>query len=245
MDTMVEYKAVKSGTVERRIAIIPARGGSKRIPQKNIVDFNGKPMIAWSIIAAKQSGLFNRILVSTDDPEIAKVAIEHGAEVPFLRQQFADDHATVSEATAAALQQAMDYWQEEYSVIVQLMANCPLRTSKDIEDAVIVFEDKKRTSQISCFEYGWMNPWWATRVDEKGQPTKLFPETLDKRSQDLPKLYCPTGAIWISNSSMLLKYQNFYSPEHVFEPISLESAVDIDDYEDLKFAQALLAKEQD
>lgn len=226
--------------VEHRIAIIPARGGSKRIPQKNIIDFNGKPMIAWSIIAAKQSGLFTRILVSTDDLEIAKIAVECGAEVPFLRQEYADDHSTVSEATAAALQQAMDHWQEEYSAVIQLMANCPLRTSKDIEDAVTVFEDEKRTSQISCFEYGWMNPWWATKVDERGQPTKLFPETLDKRSQDLPKLYCPTGAIWISRVDTLLTHNSFYSPTHVFEPISLQSAVDIDNYEDLRFAKALL-----
>lgn len=229
--------------VEHRIAIIPARGGSKRIPQKNIVDFNGKPMIAWSIIAAKQSGLFTRILVSTDDAEIAKVATEYGAEVPFLRQEFADDYSTVSEATAAALKQAMDHWQEEYSVVVQLMANCPLRTSADIECAVAIFEKKKRTSQISCFKYGWMNPWWATKINEKGQPTKLFPEKLNKRSQDLPNLYCPTGAIWISKVDTLLTYNSFYSPTHVFEPMSLQSAVDIDDYDDLRFAKALLTEE--
>lgn len=225
--------------VDRRIAIIPARGGSKRIPGKNVVDFNGQPMIAWTIIAAKQSGLFDRILVSTDDPKIAEVSIRCGAEVPFLRKDFADDYATVSEATVSALQQAMDYWQEEYSVVVQLMANCPLRTSSDIESALASFEKCKRVSQISCFEYGWMNPWWAATINKLGQPTKLFPETFGKRSQDLPKLYCPTGAIWISTTAALLTHKSFYSPEHVFEPISLESAVDIDDYTDLNFAKAL------
>lgn len=222
-----------------KIAIIPARGGSKRIPGKNLFDFNGKPMIAWTIDAAKQSGLFDRILVSTDDKKIAEVSIRCGAEVPFLRERFADDYSTVGEATSAALQQAMDYWKEEYSVVVQLMANCPLRSSLDIESALSKFEEYKRTAQISCFEYGWMNPWWATQINESGQPIKLFPEALNKRSQDLPKLYCPTGAIWISTADSLLAHKTFYSPAHVFEPMPLESAVDIDNYEDLKFAKAL------
>ena len=226
--------------VKRRIAIIPARGGSKRIPKKNIFDFNGQPMIAWTIRAAKQSELFDRIVVSTDDPETAEISVQYGAEVPFLRKDFADDYCTVSEATTFALQQAMEYWNEEYSVVVQLMANCPLRTSADIKSQVAIFEAKNRTAQISCFEYGWMNPWWAATIDDIGKPTQIFSETLTQRSQDLPKLYCPTGAIWISAVKDLLTHKTFYSPGHTFEPISLQSAVDIDDLEDLKVARALL-----
>lgn len=226
--------------VKRRIAIIPARGGSKRIPKKNITDFNGQPMIAWTIKAARESKLFDRILVSTDDAAIAEVAINAGAEVPFLRTNYADDYASVSEATIFALQQAMDHWQEEYEVVVQLMANCPLRTSADIQSLVSKFEAKKRTAQISCFEYGWMNPWWAAMINDEGRPTQVFSETLTHRSQDLPKLYCPTGAIWISTVKALLAHQTFYSPDHTFESIPLKSAMDIDDYEDLKMANALL-----
>ncbi|OXL20545.1 acylneuraminate cytidylyltransferase family protein [Psychrobacter sp. DAB_AL32B] len=226
--------------VKRRIAIIPARGGSKRIPKKNITDFNGQPMIAWTIKAARESKLFDRILVSTDDSAIAEVSIRAGAEVPFLREDFADDYSTVSEATTFALQQAMEYWNEEYSVVVQLMANCPLRTSVDIQLLVAIFEAKKRTAQISCFEYGWMNPWWAATINDEGRPTQVFSETLTQRSQDLPKLYCPTGAIWISTVKALLAHQTFYSPDYTFEPISLKSAMDIDDYEDLEIANVLV-----
>ena len=226
--------------VNRRIAIIPARGGSKRIPKKNITDFNGLPMIAWTIKAAEESKLFDRILVSTDDPTIAEVAINAGAEVPFLRINCADDYSTVSAATICALHQAMDYWQEEYNVVIQLMANCPLRTSEDIKTLVSVFEIEDRTAQISCFEYGWMNPWWAATINDDGRPTQIFSETLTKRSQDLPKLYCPTGAIWVSTVKALVTYQTFYSPNHTFEPISLKSAMDIDNYEDLEIANALV-----
>ena len=228
--------------VGSRIAIIPARGGSKRIPEKNIIDFFGKPMIAWTIEAAKDSGLFARILVSTDDQKIADVAEKWGAEVPFLRQEFADDHTPVSEASASALQQAMDYWEEEYSSVTQLMANCPMRKSEDIKAALTQFEVHGRDFQISCFKYGWMNPWWAVQLDESHHPRRIFPDAAAKRSQDLPELYCPTGAIWVANAKALLSARTFYGPEHVFEPISWDRAVDIDDYDDLSFAAALYTK---
>jgi N-acylneuraminate cytidylyltransferase len=228
--------------VNRRIAIIPARGGSKRIPEKNILEFFGKPMIAWTIEAAKESELFDRILVSTDDSKIASVSKEWGAEVPFLREKFADDHTPVSEATTSALQQAMTHWGEDYTTVVQLMANCPMRTSTDIVKALSQFERFDRVFQISCFKYGWMNPWWAVQLNNAGHPKRLFPETSNKRSQDLPELYCPTGAIWIAKADLLVQQKTFYGRDHVFDPISWESAVDIDDYEDFNFAKAVFKK---
>lgn len=231
--------------VSNSIAIIPARGGSKRIPNKNIIDFQGKPMIAWTIEAARMSGCFDRILVSTDDQAIAKVSVEYGAEVPFLRGSHADDHSPVSEATATALQQAIDYWREDYSWAVQLMANCPLRSATDIKQAVERCSSRGREFQISCFKYGWMNPWWAATLDSDGQPKKLFPEAAKKRSQDLPDLYCPTGAIWIAKADKLLEQKTYYGQGHVFEPISWVSAVDIDDYDDLMFANSVFNQVSD
>ncbi|QEW05924.1 acylneuraminate cytidylyltransferase family protein [Nitrincola iocasae] len=230
--------------VNRRIAIIPARGGSKRIPEKNIIDFAGKPMIAWSIEAALKSNLFDRVIVSTDDIKIADIAKQWGAEVPFLRKECADDYSTVSEATTSALTQAMNFWHEDYTTVVQLMANCPLRTSNDIQQATHQFDRQHRRFQISCFKYGWMNPWWAVKLNENNCPEKLFPDALDKRSQDLPELYCPTGAIWIAAAQDLLKHNTFYGPDHTFEPISWESAVDIDDFNDLAFAKSVLLNVQ-
>lgn len=229
--------------VNQRIAVIPARGGSKRIPGKNIIEFSGKPMIAWTIEAALDSGCFDRVLVSTDDPEIARIASTCGAEVPFLRSRHSDDHAPVSVATKEALQQAMAYWQESYHTVVQLMANCPLRNDEDIRQALSAFEQKQRTFQISCFRYGWMNPWWAVTLDETGSPEKLFPEAARQRSQDLPPLYCPTGAIWIARATDFLEAGTFYGNDHQFEELSWQSAVDIDDYDDLAFASAVAQAE--
>ena len=229
---------------QHRIAIIPARGGSKRLPRKNIMPFNGKPMIAWTIEAALHSGLFSKVLVSTDDEEIMQVSIQAGAHVPFLRRAAFDDHATASEATLAALRQAEEHWGDAYTSVTQLMANCPLRRCADIEDATLHFEKSGAPAQISCFKFGWMNPWWAVQLSPEGKPTYAFPDLRQSRSQDLPHLYCPTGAIWITSASSLKQHGTFYAPEHLFYPLHHISAVDIDDQDDLIMAQAFATLRQ-
>lgn len=221
------------------IAIIPARGGSKRIPRKNIIDFFGKPMIAWTIEAARDAGCFERVLVSTDDDEIAEISREHGAEVPFLRDEAADDQSHVSAATLAALNQAEAYWGERYDTVTQLMPNCPLRGGDEVAKSLKTFHSRDAAFQISCFKYGWMNPWWAATIDAAGHPMQLFSSATKVRSQDLETLYCPTGAIWIARSEALRAAGSFYGPDHVFQPIPWTSAVDIDDEDDLKMACAV------
>lgn len=223
----------------KTIAVIPARGGSKRIPKKNIIDFFGMPMIAWTIKAALDSQLFDRVLVSTDDEAIADISREYGAEVPFLRKTASDDFSHVSSATIAALEQAESYWGEEYGVVVQLMPNCPLRNARDIQLSLNYFLEHDVKFQISCFEYGWMNPWWAVTLDKDDQPTRLFKSAESKRSQDLEKLYCPTGAIWIANVDDLKKSGDFYGPDHIFKHLDWTSSVDIDDVSDLEMANAV------
>lgn len=223
----------------KRIAIIPARGGSKRIPRKNVIPFRGRPMIGWTIAAALESELFSQVLVSTDDAEIAEIARQEGASVPFLRDTHADDHSSVSEATLRALAQAETYWQDKFDITVQLMANCPLRGTREIFSAVSAFEAGARDFQVSVFEFGWMNPWWAMRRAPDGRPDWLFPEARTARSQDLERLYCPTGAIWIARSDNLRRAGTFYGPEHVIEPIDWKAAIDIDDVADLRMAEAL------
>lgn len=226
--------------VKDRVAIIPARGGSKRLPKKNIIDLFGKPMIAWTIEAALETQLFDTVLVSTDSVEIAEVAVSYGASVPFLRNQNADDHSTVSEATITGLRQLEDFNKKKYKTVVQLMANCPMRTSKNIIDQVKSFEkDNSKKSVLSGFQYGMFNPWWAHIKDDEGNYKKFMKDfDDDSRSQDLKDLVCPTGATWISTSENLKKYGTFYSPNYSFFEITWQEAVDIDDYEDFKLAKA-------
>ena len=222
----------------KNIAIILARGGSKRLPRKNILDFYGKPMLVWTILAALESGKFDRVLVSTDDQEIAQVASANGAQVPFLRNAAYDDMAPSSEATILALHQAEAYWSETYDVVAQLMPNCPMRDKYDIRSAVENFIDHNHISQISCFRYGWMNPWWAAKINDAGYPEYMFPESRSMRSQDLSSLYCPSGAIWIAHAEALKTANSFYMPEHILHPMSWISAMDIDDENDLQMARA-------
>ncbi len=223
----------------KKICVIPARGGSKRIPRKNLRDFEGKPLLVWTIEAAVESALFDRILVSTDDSEIAKAAEKSGIKVPFLRLEATDDLSPISLATVSAVKQAQKYWQEEYDVVTQLMPNCPLRGSAAIVASHNHFAAHESSFQISCFKFEWMNPWWAAKLDAHFKPEFLFPEALKSRSQDLPTLYCPTGAVWIAKAAELLKSQTFYGEGHTFFPIDWKAAVDIDNYEDLEFARVL------
>ena len=226
--------------VNKRIAVIPARGGSKRLPKKNIIDFMGKPMISWSIEAAVNSKLFDIVLVSTDCEEIADIAVKYGASVPFLRSKYADDLSTVSQATVSALKQLSEFNGKNYETVVQLMANCPIRSSANIVSQVKKYEESEGDfSLLSAFEYGMFNPWWAHYKNRKNEFEKIFKNYDNKtRSQDLTELLCPSGATWISNIKKLNKTGTFYSQGYKFHKISWLDAVDIDNIDDLQLAKA-------
>jgi CMP-N-acetylneuraminic acid synthetase len=223
----------------KALAVIGARGGSKRIPRKNIIDFFGKPLMAWSVRAALESGVFAKVIVSTDDAEIAEVGREYGAEVPFMRERFADDHSPISTVVADAVEILRDRFNESYDVVAQIMPNCPLRTAEDIRASLDHFVTHSLDFQISCFEYGWMNPWWAFKISPDGTPTPLNEKGIQSRSQDLEKLFCPTGAIWLARTNCIVRTKNFYGPGFRLFPISWQSAIDIDNIEDLEMAKAV------
>jgi CMP-N-acetylneuraminic acid synthetase len=227
-----------TGTDKKIVAVIPARGNSTRIPKKNIIDFMGKPMIAWTIEAAMKTGIFDKIIVSTDNEEIAKISLEFGAEVPFLRMNKADDFSPVSEATIETLKllEKAGYYFDE---VIQLFAVCPLRNSHDIVDAYNFFLQKNKPFLISCFKYAWMNPWWAITLNDENEGNWIFQET-KKRSQDLPELYCPTGAVWIANIKELYKEGSFYGAKHIFWEMDWRRAIDIDNFEDIDLAKTLI-----
>ncbi len=217
------------------IAIIPARSNSKRIPNKNFIDFFGIPIIAWTIKAAIDSKIFDNIYVSTDSLEIAEIAKKYNASV-FIRDNFIDDISPVSDAT---IYTAKGLKLDSNDIIFQLMPNCPLRTSDDILKIYNFYLTLKNfNSVISCFKFGWMNPWWAMKKDgDKYLP--LFKDFNQRRSQDLESLYCPSGAVWVADLKSLVTKKSFYTGDHTFFEVPLRSALDIDDYEDLEMAKSL------
>jgi N-acylneuraminate cytidylyltransferase len=224
---------------QRNIAIIPCRGGSKRLPGKNIKPLGGKPLIAYTIEAAIQSSIFDAVIVSTDSEVIAEIAKVHGAIVPFMRgDDLADDFSPVSAATVDALRR-VDPKGTEYQNVAQLMANCPLRNVEDILRSYQQFVASGVGSQISVTEYGWLNPWWAMTCDERNVLNPVFKPRVGVRSQDLPRLVCPTGAIWWAKASTLLAHGTFYAPNYAGWCMPWERAVDIDTEEDLKMAEIL------
>ncbi len=226
--------------IERAIAIIPARGGSRRIPKKNIRILGDRPLIAYTIAAAIESGVFSQVVVSTDSEEIAGIAREYGADVPFLRDAaIADEFTPVSEATTNALL-LLDPAGETFTSVAQLMANCPLRTSEDVKDSYRMFMDTGSASQISIVRYGWQNPWWAMVRSERQEIEPLFKDKMASRSQDLPELFCPTGAIWWAKAATLRRTKTFHVDGRTGWEIPWRRGIDIDTFDDFAVAEVLL-----
>jgi pseudaminic acid cytidylyltransferase len=185
-----------------KIAVIPARGGSKRIPRKNIKPFHGKPMIAWSIEVAKGCGLFDRIIVSTDDEEITSVARRLGAEVPFTRPaRLADDYAGTTEVIGHATQWALDAgWQLE--AVCCIYATAPFLQADDLRRGWDLLASGKWSYAFSTTEFA-APIFRSFRRDAQGGIEMFFPEHFATRSQDLPvalhdagQFYWGTPAAW-------------------------------------------------
>ena len=222
------------------LAVIPARGGSKRVPRKNVRAFGSKSILAYSIEAALQSGIFERVVVSTDDREIAEIACDHGAEVPFLRDgHLADDLTPVSAATVDMLTR-LDGDSSHFDYVCQLMPNCPLRTADDIVNSYQQLEATHSKSQISVVRYGWQNPWWAFQRNDQLQLEPLFKESIAVRSQDLPPLFCPTGAVWWAEAQTLKREGTYHVSNRTGWEISWQHGLDIDTEEDWLMAEVLL-----
>ncbi|QXH48330.1 pseudaminic acid cytidylyltransferase [Pseudomonas xanthosomatis] len=167
------------------IAVIPARGGSKRIPRKNIKPFCGRPMIAWSILAAQQSGLFERIIVSTDDLEIAELARAYGAETPFVRPpELSDDHAGTTEVVAHAAK-----WLQQQGVAFDALcciyATAPLLHPADLSRGLEALQSGNWAYAFSVTEFA-SSVFRAFQALPEGGLGMLFPEHFPTRSQDLP-----------------------------------------------------------
>ena len=177
------------------ICVIPARGGSKRIPGKNIKDFCGKPIIAWSVEVAKSSGLFEHILVSTDDAEIAKVATAWGAEVPFVRpDELANDYAGTTEVIAHAIQWALDQgWS--VSTVCCIYATAPFIQVNDLKQGLECLQSGGWAYAFSATDFA--SPIFrAFKQVQDGSVEMFFPDYFSTRSQDLPIVLHDAGQFY-------------------------------------------------
>ena len=222
------------------IAIIPARGGSKRIPKKNIKPFFGKPLIAYSIEAALKSKIFNKVVVSTDDMEIAAVARKYGAEVPFYRPDELSDDLT---SLADVLDHAVDYLVglgERYEYVCTIYATAPLIQVKHLLKGYEALKNSDAINAFSCTSMPFPIQ-RAFKIDEKGRCKMFTPEYYATRSQDLEEAYQDAGQFCWTNKKRAVKNTN----KTVFSEISIPIIIprymvqDIDTTEDWKQAELI------
>ena len=225
-------------TDKRPVCVIPARGGSKRLPDKNIAPFFGHPLLAYSVAAARHAALFSRILVSTDDPRIGRIAQHYGAEYLERPAELASDTAGLVEVCVHALEHARRQGLEP-DAYCQLMPNCPLRRASDVVALHELFTRERRSFQISVVPYRGVYPHWALRQRPDGTGEWIFGERLVP-SQQLGKAVCPTGAVWWASVSEFLEQRTHYGrPWHVAE-IDADRGIDIDTREELVLADLLV-----
>ena len=217
------------------IAIIPARGGSKRIPKKNIRDFCGKPIIAYSIETALESNLFGEVMISTDDDEIAEVAKKYGAKIPFMRSaKNADDFATTYDVLQEVLHTYKQKGKEfEYGCCVYPTA--PFITAKKVTEAYNLLTEKKFDTVLTVVAFSY--PIWRSLKKEDDKITMWWPENVNKRSQDLPIAYHDAGQFYFFNTEQILKTGLLFT-SNVGAIVTDELHVqDIDSLQDWKLAE--------
>lgn len=222
------------------IAIVPARAGSKGLPGKNTKLLNGRPLIEYTIVAAKKSAHVTEVIISTDDARIAEIAVKVGASCPFLRPpKLATDKAQAIDNyiyTIDRLSHERDMSIDEFMV---LQPTSPLRTTTDIDRAVALFHDKEADSVISYVEE--RHPvTWHKYVDENNRFELIFPDDLSNR-QELRKSYYPNGAVMIFKSDLIRK-RSYYSENSFAYIMPAERSVDIDTLLDFEYAEFLLTK---
>ena len=226
------------------LAIIPARGGSKGLPGKNIKELCGKPLVAWSIEQAKACSSINRVVMSTDDDQIAEVAKKYGAEVPFMRPaELASDTASTIDVIFHALDWLEKYEDYQPAYILLLQPTSPLRTAEDIEGAIQTFKDKSARAVVSVCETDH-HPWWSNRLPDDGNMKNfLRPDVLNKRRQDLPVFYRLNGAIYVADTNYLREQNSFFGPNTIAYKMPKERSIDIDSGIDFELAALLLEKQ--
>ncbi|VVQ26739.1 pseudaminic acid cytidylyltransferase [Pseudomonas fluorescens] len=219
------------------VAIIPARGGSKRIPRKNLLPFDGVPMIVRSIRTALESGLFDQVVVSTDDAEIADVARAHGAQVPFLRPaDLADDFTGTAAVIVHALQQLPAY---DYACCVY--ATAPLLQARYLRQGIELLEQHlEKSFAFSVCSFGFPVQ-RALTLDGQGALSALYPEFRNTRSQDLPEAFQDAGQFYWGRTEAWLRGEVLYSPASLPVILPRHLVQDIDTLEDWKRAEYLYA----
>jgi len=218
------------------LAIIPARGGSKRLPRKNVLDLAGKPLIAWTIEAAMKSQYIDKVVVSSDDDEILDIAEQYGSDTIERPEDLASDTATSFDAIKHTIENIASY---DYVILLQ--PTSPLRTEEHIDKAIELLEIKNADAIVSVCEMEH-SPLWSNTLSSDGSMHGFIKEEVkNKRSQDLETYYRLNGAVYICKTTKLLEEKSFFIVDNIYAyEMDRESSVDIDEAMDFKLAKLLM-----
>ena len=221
--------------MKKSVAIITARGGSKRIPRKNIKNFLGKPIIAYSIAAARETGCFDEVMVSTDDSEIADVALSYGAKVPFFRtDETANDFAT----SADVLIEVLSAYQEidrKFAYACCIYPTAPFVNGEKLRTAYKVLLENDADSTFPVVRFGY--PILRALKIENGMLQMIWPENMNIRSQDLPPAYHDSGQFYWFNVERFMQSKRLFSDRTYPIEVPESEVQDIDTLEDWKIAE--------
>lgn len=231
--------------MKKILAIIPARGGSKGIPRKNIKVFNNKPLIAYTINEALKSKYIDRVIVSTEDDEIASVSKYYGAEVPFLRpKELSADSTPGIDPIIHCINwfnQNENYYPD---YVCLLQCTSPLRKTKHIDEALEKIIYNESDSLVSVCE-SEISPYWMKKIEDGKMKDFLDATKFYSRRQDIPKVYRLNGAIYISKTESLLNNKSFHTENTLPYVMDRITSIDIDDMVDFKFAEFLMKEGYD
>lgn len=220
---------------KRFLGIIPARGGSKGVPGKNVRPVGGKPLIAWTIDAARSSRYLDRVVLSSDDANIASVALAHACEVPFIR------NANLATDTAPTMDVVLDTLTRcpGYEWVVLLQPTSPLRSADDIDHAI---EQCLKLGAPACVSVSLAreSPYWMFNVDQTARLMPLLPDVKATRRQDLPSAYSLNGAIYVARVDWFSRERQFVTSETVAYVMPAERSIDIDTETDFLILKFLL-----
>ncbi len=223
----------------KNLAVIPARSGSKGVKDKNIRVINGKPLMAYSIQAAQQSGLFSSIMVSTDSTKYADIAIKYGAEVPFMRsKEMSADNASSWDTLREVLKNYSDKG-EAFDTVCLLQPTSPLRLSDDIIEAYSIYRDRHANSVVSICESDHSPLWMNILPENKSLDGFLRTDTTGRHG--LEKYYRINGAIYVVNAEILRKSNNIYQNSFAYI-MPIERSIDVDTEFDIEMTEFLLKR---
>lgn len=225
----------------RTLGLIPAKGGSQRLARKNILPLGGRPLLDWAFAAARDSGVIDRLVVSTEDAEIAEVAKRLGAEVPFLRpMELARDPAGVVDVALHALATLREQG-DVFDTLVILLPTCPLRSADDVAGAVRLFRERDGRFLMSVTRSDH-NPFNAMTLDPEGRLQPCFPDWVGRKPGTLPSTYRANGAIHVLDVAAFEAAKSYYAQPLLAYVMPPERSVDIDDRIGLRLAEAVLAE---